>query len=254
MKSDYGEGLELIVIGEANGLRNRDLKKEVGGFPIKYVPPVYLNKGDEPHKWKAMITNKLVFGRSLLPGEIGCGIAHRQARARISGDIALILEDDAIISAAQIANAFRIIKETRLEDPFVVSLMEQKPKTFKEPELRRVSYMPGKTTAYFASKSTADFDVKIGFDVGTADWPMSFVDVNFYVLKGLGVGEVGGDNSLLSTIDKSGNRNTNSTLYYARAFLFLFPLTFLWGAKLVRFSLLKPLIRDFSNRFSPSSG
>jgi hypothetical protein len=241
MKNDE---FEVIVIGHKGSLRNPKLESNLLGMKVTFIDPVRVSDAFAFQSPIDLKTNRSLFGRDLLPGEIGCSLAHENARASLVAQWGLILEDDAEINTDQIQLAFSLVREVDGRRPTIVTLSDSLQIAVNLHKVRRLRYMPGTTLAYIASKSTSSLDKGAKSRIGTADWPLSFANARFFSIWGIGVREF----PSASTIGTESSRAQSSFSYYKNVFWEIPQLYRDFGIPVLRMAIFLPLARDVSGR------
>ncbi len=120
-----------------------------------------------------------VIGRGLLPGEIGCALAHRVARQaflRTRRPWALVLEDDARIQdAARLRMLLDAVERQRGGRPEIIELYARGAIAWAEPHdhWQALAREPRTTTAYLVNRAAARWLVARELPlVSPADWPL----------------------------------------------------------------------------------
>lgn len=187
--------MEIAVIGEASNLRNPKLLELEDFAEVRFFSPVLVDESTVEIRTKQHL-NRLVLGRNLLPGEVGCALAHRRIYETSAAEWTLILEDDASFSAEHLIAVERAV--SRLDSrPAIIHLFDNQSHT-STPTLRRLFHRPSGTVAYIINRRAKSALTRLE-SIGTADWPVSSAGVRFYALWGLGITEVGGTSMIWSS-------------------------------------------------------
>ena len=240
----YEQGFEILVIGDWKNPRNPDLVKILrsSGIPYGFVDPIFVDE-ETAHFFPGQKLNRALYGRRLLQGEIGCALAHRIARQRITQKWALILEDDAVISQDSIRSLPAYFSALGHQNPIIISLFNGVETNLSRNSVRRIRHMPSSTLAYVATSAVQALESDHSRQIGTADWPLDLASARFYALWGLGVHEYDSK----SLVDSDGLRLGNRA-YYLRALSLIPIFLFKYGWAFVYFSVISPLTRDLGNR------
>ncbi len=130
---------------------------------------------------------RVLYGRSLRIGEIGCALAHRDCYRRLlssDADWALIFEDDArIVRPEAMAEVMKEVESRPpFETPAIIMLygrqMVGDPRFRKRladgTEIAELLRTPMTATAYFINRAAAAYILDTGLPLrNTADWPVS---------------------------------------------------------------------------------
>lgn len=231
--------LMVVVIGQPGSLRNPQLSREIQKFKHTFVPPVFVTKDLADSRSSQKLNLKLL-GRALVAGEVGCALAHVEARREgSSADWVLVLEDDANINSEQIKASWELVRGIELKKPSIVTLVDPNAGKLRKLRLAAIPYAPSTTLAYFASSAVAALDLASQEIVGTADWPLHLQGCKFLELSGLGITPVD-SNSLIDEISvRPPQRATrfslamNSLLHFSES-----------GVNGVKLAFLTPFLRD----------
>jgi len=242
----YNEDFEILVIGDCKNLRNPDLVEILSssGIPFGFVDPIFVDE-KTANFFPGQKLNRALYGRRLLRGEIGCALAHRIARQRMTQNWALILEDDAVISKEAIRSLPAYLSGLGHQKPIIISLFNGVETNLSTNSLKRIRHMPSTTLAYMATSAVRALESDHYRQIGTADWPLDLTSVRFYALWGLGVRA----HDSKSLVDSDGLRLRNRA-YYPRALALIPIFLFRYGWAYVYFSVISPLTRDLGNRIS----
>lgn len=168
----------IVVIGEAGGLRNPELESQLSNFEFSYSSPVFLSADSDLDEFTDQSANRVLFGRDLLNGEVGCALAHEKARRGSNSDWLMVLEDDVNLEPSIIGEVISLVKGLSTDIPTIISLFDEAQLAGKEGIFRRLPYPPSCNTAYVAN--FAANQIKADKFVGTADWPLHMQDLAYF--------------------------------------------------------------------------
>lgn len=168
-------GAELEVQLQAIGIRNQrspGVEGEYGGHPLT--------------GYASTEGARVVYGRELRSGEIGCALAHRESYLTFlssAADWALIFEDDArIVRPDALAAVFaHVTALPAFDEPAILMLYGRQmigdPRSklmLGEVEVQQLILTPMTATAYFINRTAAQHIIDTGLPLrNPADWPVS---------------------------------------------------------------------------------
>ncbi len=122
-------------------------------------------------------TKALWLGRKMVPGEVGCAMAHRQIMQRFlasDNDWALVLENDVAVATPR--SIMDLLKSNSTTSPTVLMLgfnLDDVPSLFMRRGWFSIPSIPTGTFAYAINRPAAKRSlVETPFNYGLADWPL----------------------------------------------------------------------------------
>lgn len=235
---------DLAVIGTPGEYRNHHLEKALGDWDYLQIHPKFLSRQESLELADVFEASSLLLGRKLLEGELGCLLAHNEARSKSRMDWILVLEDDADIEKLDLKVLEEISARLDPRMPTVISLCSGSTRLGSSPKLKRIWHLPPLNLAYMASYSVESLDSDREGMIGVADWPLGFVGARFFTVDGFSVSAV----DSRSTIDPENLRQSSASNYYVPALRNVFRIHRRFGLVGVYYALVSPLLRDLSKR------
>ncbi len=225
--------IDVVLIGNQGSKRCQPLQTLFRGdtrFKVTNIEPVFLDSmnssllkslGFDVEKSKAFNL------RELSLGEIGCAIAHNNARKLLAknGVGGLVLEDDARIPCLDYLykTAIHFLSSTKspslLNCSVNLKLDQVKDSSRFDPVFQKRLTSSPLTVGYIVNHSGAEMLNEANFSINwVADWPYS--KIVYYRLQRPAIAH--GDNDSGSLIDPQGNRNRSGNRIKRRFLLFSF--------------------------------
>jgi GR25 family glycosyltransferase involved in LPS biosynthesis len=195
----YTSSVHVIAIsmGDPDRLASLEKQADAIGLQISIVPGVDLSRipKSELLKLTRPWLTRILLGRSLTLGEVGCATAHLRAQASLmdrSDEWLCVLEDDVLLSDS-VKLTLSALSQMHFAQPVVVLLGTFARSVPCVPEevielpgtqvrLVRVRWLPAGALAYCINRAASRDVLKhLGPIVETADWPSWMSRVTFYV-------------------------------------------------------------------------
>jgi GR25 family glycosyltransferase involved in LPS biosynthesis len=225
--------IEVVLIGDKESKRCQPLQILFRGdtrFNVSIIKPVFLKSMDDSLlKFLAydVEKSKAFNMRELSLGEIGCAIAHNNARELLAknGVGGLVLEDDARIPSLDYLHKIAIHFLSSTKSPSLLNcsvnlkLDQMKDSSGFDPVFQKRLTPSPLTVGYMVNHSGAEMLNKANSSINwVADWPYS--KVVYYRLQIPAIAH--GDNDSGSLIDPLGNLNRSGNRLKRRFLLFSF--------------------------------
>jgi hypothetical protein len=156
-----------------------------GGLPIVRCPAVTPNASNDSHQCDQDLC-RVLYGRRLEGGEIGCVLVHREAiKAAISAgaDWAIIFEDDAELVDLDVRQLCRDLSDFPFNGAAVVPLFSTTgiDKPLRHGRFRQLALTPTHTVAYAINRQAMHIAHSAPTSiVSSADWPPWSTKVRFF--------------------------------------------------------------------------
>ncbi|UJL31494.1 glycosyltransferase family 25 protein [Mycolicibacterium vanbaalenii] len=184
--------MPAYVIGIPSAYRGEKLERQLTeqGISWNRVEGVLFDRAGSDHNLVDDRAAKLLLRREILPGEVGCALAHRRVyqlmvRQRVS--MALVFEDDARLSTNLNSQHLHELLNTRIPRVLMLSfdrstVVPRDLRVRRDPEIHRALVPPTTTTAYALNMAAASLLMDNGRPIAhVADWPVRpSADVEFF--------------------------------------------------------------------------
>jgi GR25 family glycosyltransferase involved in LPS biosynthesis len=212
------ENVLLMVLGTQGTLRSRELERYAAEFRnCVFIDPVHVNKSDRDQNLVNEKLTKLLIGRTLSDPELGCALAHRNARRTAEAllrnaveiEWVIFAEDDASLDLQGFRNILADLESISKSVPSLVSFYsaerckseQHNGKTEKITTNTRLSesrhWRAG--AVCYALNRRAINDLYLFNDLPidhVADWPVYFSRIRLYISNHTCICEVGGNSRI----------------------------------------------------------
>jgi GR25 family glycosyltransferase involved in LPS biosynthesis len=266
------ENVLLMVLGTQGTLRSRELEKYAAGFGnCVFIDPVHVNKSDRDQNLVNEKLTKLLIGRTLSDPELGCALAHRNARRTaetilrnaVEIEWVIFAEDDALLDLHGFRNILADLESISKSVPSLVSFYsaerckseQHNGKTEKRTTNTRLSesrHWRAGAVCYALNRKAID-DLCLFNDLPidhVADWPVYFSRIRLYISNQTYICEVGGDSQIGVRVNQ---RISARFAMHALQILHLRKLSKLYVLpvrKIFRHLLFTPILLDGKKRFN----